>query len=149
VYGVARFRIPLEGREGAGVPVASKPQASAIVVARDQVLAASLELALIAGGLNAVLFDPAQGLERLPLDGAMTLIVDAQVLEPGPGVFVAGLRTRPWDGLVVLMTGDGERLQAAFARSQRIAVLEMPFVGADLIAAIRTVWPDETKRVRS
>ncbi|THD56543.1 hypothetical protein [Phenylobacterium sp.] len=125
------------------MPAASKPQASAIVVVRDQVLAGSLELALIAGGLNAFLFDPAQGLERLPLDIAMTLIVDAQLLTPDPAVFVAGLRERPWDGLIVLITGDGEALRTVFARSQRIAVLEMPFVGADLIAAIRSVWPDE------
>jgi hypothetical protein len=121
----------------------SSPQASAIVVVRDEVLAASLELALLAGGLNAFLYDPAQGLERLPLDIAMTLIVDGQILTPDPAAFVAGLRARPWDGLVVLVTGDGEALRKVFARSQRIAVLEMPFVGADLIAAIRAVWPDD------
>jgi FixJ family two-component response regulator len=130
------------------VPVASKPQAGAIVVVHDKVLAASLELALIAGGLNAIIFDPTQGLEQLPLDVAMTLIVDAQLLERDPAVFVSSLRARPWEGLVVLMTGDGKRLQAAFARSQRIAVLEMPFVGADLIAAVRTVWPCEDKGLR-
>ena len=125
------------------MPAASPPQASAIVVVRDDVLAASLELALLAGGLNAFLYDPAQGLDRLPLDIAMTLIVDGQILAPDPAAFVAGLRARPWDGLIVLVTGDGETLRTVFARSQRIAVLEMPFVGADLIAAIRTVWPDE------
>jgi hypothetical protein len=125
------------------MPATSKPQASAIVVVRGKVLAASLELALVAGGLNAFLYDPAQGLERLPHDIAMTLIVDEQVLRPDPATFVAGLRARPWDGLVVLITGDGEALRTVFARSQRIAVLEMPFVGADLIAAIRAVWPDE------
>jgi hypothetical protein len=125
------------------VPAATKPQASAIVVVRDQVLAGSLELALLAGGLNAFLYDSAQGLDRLPLDIAMTLIVDEQILAPDPGAFVAGLRARPWDGLVVLITGDGEALRTVLARSRRIAVLEMPFVGADLIAAIRAVWPDE------
>jgi hypothetical protein len=125
------------------VPPTPTPQASAIVVVRDQVLAASLELALLAGGMNAFLYDPEQGLDRLPLEIAMTLIVDEQVLAPGPAVFVAGLRARPWDGLIVLVTGDGEALRTVFARSQRIAVLEMPFVGADLIAAIRAAWPDE------
>lgn len=124
------------------MPAATNPQASAIVVVRDQVLAASLELALLASGLNAFLYDPEQGLDRLPLDIAMTLIVDAQILAPDPAVFVASLRARPWDGLVILMTGDGEPLQTVFARSRRIAILEMPFVGADLIAAIRIVWPD-------
>jgi len=124
------------------VPPASPPQASAIVVVRDRILASSLELALLAGGLNAFLYDPEQGLDRLPLDIAMTLIVDEEILKPDPAAFVAGVRAQPWDGLIVLMTGDGESLQAVFARSQRIAVLEMPFVGADLIAAIRAVWPD-------
>lgn len=126
------------------MPETSTSSASAIVVVRDQVLAASLELALLAGGLNAFLYDPGQGLERLPLDIAMTLIVDDQILAPDPAAFVAGLRARPWDGLIVLMTGDGEALQTAFARSRRVAVLEMPFVGADLIAVIRTIWPDES-----
>jgi hypothetical protein len=126
------------------VSARSIPQASAIVVVRDQVLAESLELALLAGGMNAFLYDPAQGLERLPLEIAMTLIVDGQVLAPDPAAFVTGLRARPWDGLVVLVTGDGETLRTVFARSQRIAVLEMPFVGADLIAAIRAAWPDKT-----
>lgn len=125
------------------MPETSTSSASAIVVVRDQVLAASLELALLAGGLNAFLYDPEQGLERLPLDIAMTLIVDDKILAPDPAAFVAGLRARPWDGLIVLMTGDGEALQTAFARSRRVAVLEMPFVGADLIAVIRTIWPDE------
>jgi hypothetical protein len=135
----------VEGRESSvRVPEAPTSKASAIVVVRDQVLAASLELALLAGGLNAFLFDPAQGLERLPLDIAMTLIVDGEILAPDPAAFVAGLRARPWDGLIVLMTGDGEALRAVFARSQRIAVLEMPFGGADLIAVIRAVWPDES-----
>jgi hypothetical protein len=138
-------RIPWRWREDiVGVPEVSTPEASAIVVVRDPVLAASLELALLAGGLNAFLFDPSQGLERLPLDIAMTLIVDQQILTPDPAAFVAGLRARPWNGLIVLMTGDGEALRTVFARSQRIAVLEMPFVGADLIRAIRTVWPPDT-----
>jgi hypothetical protein len=123
------------------VSAASSPHASAIVVVRDQVLAASLELALLAGGLNAFLYEPEQGLDRLPLEIAMTLIVDERILTPDPAAFVAGLRARPWSGLIVLMTGDGESLKTVFARSQRIAVLEMPFVGADLIAAIRAVWP--------
>jgi len=124
-----------------GVAAAPGREASAIVVVRDDALAASLELALIAGGLNAFLYDPAQGLDRLPLDIAMTLIVDQQILAPDPAAFVARLRARPWDGLIVLIAGDGEALQTVFARSRRIAVLEMPFVGADLIAAIRAVWP--------
>ena len=84
------------------MPATSTSQASAIVVVRDQVLAASLELALLAGGMNAFLYDPAQGLDRLPLEIAMALIVDEQVLAPDPSAFVAGLRARPWCGLIVL-----------------------------------------------
>jgi hypothetical protein len=125
------------------VRAAPDKEASAIVVVRDEVLAASLELALLAGGLNAFLCDPAQGLDRLPLEIAMTLIIDQQILTPDRAAFVAGLRARPWDGLIVLITGDGDALRTVFGRSRRIAVLEMPFVGADLIAAIRTVWPSE------
>ena len=73
----------------------------------------------------------------------MTLIVDHQVLKPDPAAFVSGLRALPWDGLIVLVTGEGETLRTVFARSHRIAVLEMPFIGADLIAAIRAVWPSD------
>ena len=123
------------------MPAGSTSTASVIVVVRDPDLAASLEFALLAGGLDAVLFDAVQDLERLPLDIAMTLIVEAQLLKPDPAAFVAGVRARPWDGLIILMTGDGEALRTAFVRSQRVAVLEMPFVGKDLIAAIRAVWP--------
>ena len=123
------------------MPAASTPKASAIVVVRDPVLAASLELALLAGGLNVFLYDSAQGLDRLPLDIAMTLIVDEQILKPDLTAFVAGVRARPWEGLIILMTGEGDALRTAFERSHRIAILEMPFVGADLIAAIRAVWP--------
>jgi hypothetical protein len=125
------------------VPSGSKQEAGVVVVVRNPVLASSLELALLAEGLTPTLHDPDQGLDDLPLDAAMTLVVDGQILAPDPAAFVAGLRARPWDGLVVLITGDGEMLRTVFARSQRIAVLEMPFVGADLIAAIRAVWPDE------
>ena len=120
---------------------AATQKSSAIVVVRDPVLAASLELALLAGGLNAFLFDPAQGLDTLPLEIALTLIVAEEVLKPDPAAFVAGLRARPWDGLVILITGDGQTLSSVFGRSRRIEVLEMPFVGADLIGAIRDVWP--------
>jgi hypothetical protein len=118
-------------------------RASAIVVVRDPVLAASLELALLAGGMNAFLHDPAQGLDGLPLEIALTLIVDEQVLRPDTTLFVAGLRARPWEGLVILVTGDGETLRLVFERSENTVVLEMPFVGADLIAAIRAVWPGD------
>jgi hypothetical protein len=126
-----------------GVPAASTPQASVIIVVRHQILAASLELALLASGLTVLLFDPEQGLDTLPLDSAMTLIVDHHVLAPAPLAFVEGLRALPWDGLVILMTGDSEPLNAAFESASRIAVLEMPFGGSDLIAAIRAVWPAE------
>jgi hypothetical protein len=119
----------------------STPEASTIVVVRDPVLAASLELALLASGMNAFLFDAAQGLDRLPLSIAMTLIIDDRLAAPDPVTFAAGLRAAPWAGLIVLITDDGEALREAFSRSERIAILEMPFGGADLIGAIRAVWP--------
>ena len=125
------------------MPAVASPQQSAIIVVGDPVLAASLELALLAGGLNAFIYDPAQGLDRLPLDIAMTLIVNASLLTPDPATFVSGLRECAWDGLVILMTGDAASLEAAFQRSHRVVLLEMPFVGADLIAVIREAWgPD-------
>jgi len=112
-------------------------------VVRDAVLAASLELALLASGMNAFLFDAKQGLDRLPLNIAMTLIIDDSLAAPDPATFAAGLRAKAWDGLIVLITDDGELLREAVRRSERVAVLEMPFVGADLIGAIQAVWPPE------
>jgi FixJ family two-component response regulator len=123
------------------VSEASHHQASAIVVVADAALASSLEMALQAAGLTAIIHDPAQGLAALPLDIALTLIVDHRVVKPGPAAFVAALRARPWAGLVILMTGDGDTMRAALGAARRTAVLEMPFVGADLIAAIRAAWP--------
>jgi hypothetical protein len=121
------------------VPAASTPQANAIVVVKDAALASSLEMALQAAGFAALVHDPAAGLANLPLDVAMTLIVEDRVLKPSPAAFVARLRSRPWLGLVVLVTGDADDLRAAFAASDRVTILEMPFLGADLIAAIRAI----------
>lgn len=120
---------------------ASQHQASAIIVVADAALASSLEMALQAAGLTAIIHDPAQGLADLPLDIALTLVADHRLVEPNPAAFVAALRARPWAGLVILMTGDGETMRAALGPAWRTAVLEMPFIGADLIATIRAVWP--------
>jgi DNA-binding response OmpR family regulator len=116
--------------------------AAAIIVARDAALAASLELTLLAAGLPVALHDPAQGLESLPLEGATILIVEQQMLKPDAPSFIAALRTQLWDGLVILITGDETTLRGVFESAYRVTVLEMPFQGADLIAAIRAEWPD-------
>jgi hypothetical protein len=118
------------------VPSGPTPEARAVVAVCEPVLASSLELALLAGGFSAILHDPAQGLEDLPLEGVAVLILDPRVLKSNP-LIIDGLRARPWRGLAILITGDGEPLRRAFERVERVAVLEMPFVGADLIAAIR------------
>jgi hypothetical protein len=112
-------------------------EARAVVAVREPVLASSLELALLASGFAAILHDPARGLDDLPLEGAAVLILGPHVLKSDPLIFIDGLRARPWLGLVILITGDGETLRGIFERAERVAVLEMPFVGADLIAAIR------------
>jgi hypothetical protein len=116
--------------------------AAAIIVARDAALAASLELTLLAAGLPVVLHDPAQGLESLPLEGATILIVEQQMLRPDAASFIAALRTRFWGGLVILITGDATPLRGLFEAAYRVTVLEMPFQGADLIAAVRADWSD-------
>jgi DNA-binding response OmpR family regulator len=116
--------------------------AVAIIVARDAALASSLELTLLAAGLPVTLHDPAQGLESLALDGATILIVEQHVLKPDAPAFIAALRARLWSGLVILITGDEATLRDVFAAAHRVTVLEMPFQGADLIAAIRAEWPD-------
>jgi FixJ family two-component response regulator len=117
-------------------------EAVAIIVARDAALASSLELTLLAAGLPVALHDPAQGLESLALDRASILIVEEQVLKPDAPSFIAALRTRLWSGLVILITGDATLLRGVFEAAYRVTVLEMPFQGADLIAAIRAEWPD-------
>jgi hypothetical protein len=119
------------------VPPGPTQEARAVVAVCEPVLASSLELALLASGFTAILHDPAQGLDTLPLDGASVLILGPHVLKSNPLVFIDGLRARPWSGLVILITGDGETQRRVFERTPRVAVLEMPFVGADLIAVIR------------
>ena len=108
---------------------------------RDPALAASLELALLAAGLTPRLHDPAAGLEDLPLDGAGTLIVGPHLLDDRVRTFVEALRAQPWDGLVILITGDAEKLRGMVGADPMVAVLEMPFGGAELIAVIRAAWP--------
>jgi FixJ family two-component response regulator len=117
-------------------------QASAIVVVRDPVLASALELALLAAGLTAIIREPTGELDDLPLDEAMTLIIDQQLMAPTPLAFLAALRRRPWLGLVILITGDRDALSPALLGAHRVTVLEMPFQGADLIAAVRAAWPE-------
>lgn len=112
-------------------------EARAVVAVREPVLASSLELALLVSGFSAILHDPAQGLDDLPLEGAAVLILGPHVLKSDPLAFIDELRARPWRGVVILITGDGEILRGIFERAERVAILEMPFVGADLIAAIR------------
>ncbi len=119
-------------------PPGPAPEARAVIVAvRESVLASSLELTLLASGFGAILYDPAQGLDGLPLATAAVLILGPGVLKSNPLIFVDGLRARSWRGLVILITDDGETLRRVFGRADRVTVLEMPFVGADLIGAIR------------
>jgi len=119
-------------------------EAGVILAVRDPALAASLELALLAGGLTPHLYDPAAGfqdLAALPLDAAGALILGPHTLNGNAPAFIEALRARPWDGLVILITGDGEKLRGALGPDPSVAVLEMPFGGADLIAVIRSAWP--------
>jgi FixJ family two-component response regulator len=116
-------------------------QAAAIVVVRDAVLAQALELALLAAGLTASVQEPSVTLDDLPLGQAATLIVDQQLMTPSPLAFLAALRARPWLGLVILITGDRAALDPVLLSAHRVTVLEMPFQGADLIAAVRAAWP--------
>src|SRR4051794_9728344 len=116
-------------------------QASAIVVVRDPVLASSLELALLAGGLTPLVRAPTEAIDELPLDAAMTLIIDERLMQPDPAAYVRALRARPWLGLVILISGDRAALDPALAKIRRVTILEMPFQGADLIAAVRATWP--------
>lgn len=120
------------------VPQGSTRETGAIVVAVcDPVLASSLELTLVAGGLATIVHDVALGLDDLPLDEARVLIVGPQVLEGNPLIFVDRLRSRAWSGRVILLTGDGDKLRRAFVEADGVDVLEMPFVGADLLAVVQ------------
>ncbi len=119
------------------VPPGPNQEARAVVAVCEPVLASSLELALLASGFSAILHDPMQGLEGLPLEGATVLILGPRVLKAEPLIFIDGLRARPWRGLVILITGDGETLRRVCEGTGGVAILEMPFVGADLIAVIR------------
>jgi hypothetical protein len=117
-------------------------RSKAIVVVRDAVLAQALDLAMLAAGLTAAVLEPSLKPDDWPLADAATLIIDQRLMAPTPSAFVAALRVRPWLGLVILITGDRDALDPALLGARRVTVLEMPFQGADLIAAIRAEWPD-------
>ncbi|HEY3949315.1 hypothetical protein [Phenylobacterium sp.] len=108
----------------------------AIVVLADAAIASSLEIALLAAGLAPTLFEPEESLDRLPVDAAAVLIVDPAARAQEPLALVEELRSRDWPGLTVLITGDRRSLLGVIGHASRIAILEMPFVAADLIAAI-------------
>ncbi|HEY1928544.1 MAG TPA: hypothetical protein VGG92_13840 [Caulobacteraceae bacterium] len=112
-------------------------ESKAIVVVQDPVLASSLELALLAAGVTPVLCDANQEVDSLPLSDATILIVGPKALAAGATDFVDTVRTCGWVGLIILITGDCRKLRGVFKGAYRVAVLEMPFVAADLIAAIK------------
>jgi len=116
-------------------------ETNAIVVVGDASLASALELALQAAGLNVILHDPTPGLDDLPLHQAMTLVIDQRVVRPDVAPFIAALRARAWQGLVILMSDDARSLRPALGEAHRVSVLEKPFQAAGLIAALRAHWP--------
>jgi hypothetical protein len=109
----------------------------AIVLVRDAALASSLELALFAAGVTPSLFPLTEPVERLPLEGVGTAIIGPCPPSDGLELIVKALRARSWDGLIVLITGDPAKLGPGLCDAPGVAVLEMPFVGADLVAVIR------------
>ena len=113
--------------------------AKAIVVVEDAAIASALEIALLAAGLTAVSRTPGAGMDSLPLGDATILIVDLAGIGLEPLALIERLRSRDWPGLAILITDDRRALRGAFADTPRVAVLEMPFVAADLIAAIRSL----------
>jgi hypothetical protein len=119
----------------------SMGEAKAIIVVQDAVLASSLELALLAAGLAPVVCEPPEDPARLPLETAAVLILGPCRRADELVAFVSAARAGGWRGLVVLIAGDGGKLRAAFRGAERVAVLEMPFVAADLLAAIRVGRP--------
>ena len=114
--------------------------AAVVVVVRDPDLAGSLELALFADGFTGIIHDPADGLDDLPVHCAAALVIDQGLVAPDPTAFIASLRSRPWDGLIILVASDGEALRG-LARAPGVVILQMPFVASDLTAAIRAVRP--------
>jgi hypothetical protein len=110
--------------------------AHVVIAASDEALANALELIVQAARRNVILHNTSLGLEAMPLDGADVLIIDQRVLGSDPSALRDLLASRFWLGRLVLLTEDGAAGREALDAWARATVLEMPFVGDDLIRAL-------------
>lgn len=140
-FGADQFTSRLADRLGSR-PAIEMDRAKAAVVIKDAILASSLELALLAAGVTPVLHEATVSLDDPQLVAVATLIVGPCELAARPVALVRALRARQWDGLVILITGEGDRLRTALQGAVRVTVLEMPFGAAELVAAIHAAWPE-------
>lgn len=109
---------------------------TAIVAVREQGLALSLSLTVQAHGWKAVLFDIEEGMDALPLTENATLLIDEQVIPGVPVRSITRLRSRPWKGLVIVLTEDAVVLGRKLAALKSVVVLEKPFGSSDLVAIL-------------
>jgi len=83
-----------------------------------------------------VLFDIEEGMDALPLTENATLLIDEQVIPGVPVRSITRLRSRPWKGLVIVLTEDAVVLGRKLAALKSVVVLEKPFGSSDLVAIL-------------
>jgi len=111
---------------------------TAIVLVKDAALASSLEAVLVADGLRVIVQDPQSPLQALPLAEGRLLVSEHRMLPFHLAEFLTAVGARSWGGLVILLTDDRARLVGSVEGLDGVTILEMPFVGTDLIDVIRS-----------
>ena len=99
-------------------------------------LALSLEIAVRAHGMEAIIHDARDGLSSLPLKAYSTLIVDSQVLPKDPSRFLDRLRRQTWRGRLIVLTEDIPSPALTRLRKDGAVLIEKPFGSAELIAEL-------------
>jgi DNA-binding response OmpR family regulator len=107
-----------------------------VIAVAERDLAVSLEMFIQALGLEALIHDPDDGLSALPLGPGSTLIIDRQLIEDDARRFIRRLRGQLWVGQTILLIEDGAAPEPPFDARDGVAILEKPFVTAELVAVI-------------
>lgn len=109
------------------------PVTSAVIIVRDPALAISLEFTLQACGLRVAVCDPSTDLNSVP--PTALLVVDRALLPLKAKAANASLQ-QVAPGRAIVLTEDGARGAEQLPISEHLAVVEMPFSSADLIAIL-------------
>jgi DNA-binding response OmpR family regulator len=110
--------------------------APVVISVGESGLAVSLEIAIRAHGMDAIIHDARQGVANLCLDAYSTIVVDSEVLPDDSRRFLARLRGQAWRGTLIVLLEEVAGPALMRLRGDGAVLIEKPFGSAELIAEI-------------